>query len=328
MPKVEFILETVSPLFLNGANSRTPDLLRAASVRGQLRYWFRAIKGASINSSQRLFEEEAKVFGTTDSGSPVTIRMWTERDYQPQSVPMLPHRRVRGIGDGGNESRADAFAEGIRIHLQLVTRPGVPFPRDFLKALATWQLIGGVGKRSRRTFGAMQHIQWQPSEDAKFPSPLSWWQDGLNNLNVDNYLAALNRHFEWAFKDLERTQHSSFPALMPDTSRIVVSRQHYGSAEEANQEAFRLIRSRNHPAGDGTVYYNLKNQGPFGGVGRPVGRLASPLHVQVRRLAGGRYHLVFTAMANALSAKHRQSLKQFMADAVTEYDGVTVWGTL
>ncbi len=328
MPKIEFILETVSPLFLNGANSRTPDLLRAASVRGQLRYWFRAIKGASISNSQRLFEEEAKVFGKTDSGSPVTIRMWTEEDYQPRSVPMLPHRQVRGIGDGGNESKAEAFAEDIRIHLQLVTRPGVPFPRDFLKALATWQLIGGVGKRSRRTFGAMQHIRWQASEGAKFPTPLSWWQDGLNKLKIDEYLDALDKHFKWTFKDLEGIDHSSFPALMPDTSRIVVSREHYENAEEANREAFRLIRSRNHPTEGGTGYYKLKNQGPFGGVGKPVGRLASPLHVQVRRLAGKRYHLIFTAMANALPDNHRKSLSQFMADAVNEYDGVTVWGNL
>jgi CRISPR-associated protein Cmr1 len=326
MPKIEFTLRTVSPLFLNGANSRTPDLLRAASLRGQLRYWFRAIKGASISSTQRLFEEEAAVFGTTDAGSPVTIRMWPLKDYQPQSVPMLPHRMVRGIGDGGNESKADAFKD-IVIYLQLITKPGISFPRDFLKAFATWQLIGGLGKRSRRTFGAVQHVSWKPSEDAKFPSSLSWWPDGLSTLKVDEYASMLKAHFEWVFKDLDSVEHSNFPALMPSTSRVVVGMQDYDSAEEANQGAFRLIRSRNHPAKGGDSYYRLKNQGPFGGVGRPVGRLASPLHVQVRRLSG-KYYLVFTAMANTLPQNYRQSLKHFMADAVEEFNGVSVWGNL
>jgi CRISPR-associated protein Cmr1 len=327
MPKIEFTMQTVSPMFLNGANSRTPDILRAASVRGQVRYWFRAIKGASVGSPQRLFEEEAAVFGTTDAGSPVTIRMWPLKEYKTQSVPMLPHRAVKGIGDGGPQSPADAYVEA-KFNLQVVTRPGIAFPRDFLKAFATWQLIGGMGKRSRRTFGAVQHVQWDASDDTKLPSPLSWWQDGLSNLKVDAYVDILTKHFNWVFKDLHSTPHDKFPALIPQTSRVVVGREAYGSAEEANQEAFRLIRSRNHPAAGGSTYHSLKNQGPFGGVGRPVGRLASPLHVQVRRLAGERYYLVFTAMANALPQNQRQSLKHFMADAMAEYNGVSVWGDL
>lgn len=328
MPEIKFTLQTVSPMFLNGADSRTPDLLRAASLRGQLRYWFRAIKGASIASTQRLFEEEAAVFGTTDAGSPVTIRMWPRKEYQPVSKPMLPHRLIRGIGDGGHPSPADAFNEGIMLNLQLITRPGMMFPRDFLKAFATWQLIGGLGKRSRRTFGAVQHISWHASDDAKFPSPLRWWQDELNKLSIGNYITILEQHFEWVFRDLKSEDHDKFPALMPKTSRVIVGRQDYGSAEEANQEAFRLIRSKNHPAAGGKSYYELKNQGPFGGVGTPVRRLASPLHVQVRCLANERYYLVFTAMANTLKPHHRQSLKHFMADAIEEFNGVSVWGNL
>ncbi len=326
MPKIEFTVRTVSPMFLNGATSGTPDILRAPSVRGQLRYWFRAIKGASIRDTRRLFDEEARVFGTTEQGSPVTIRMWAQKAPTPQKLPMLPHRLIPGIGDKGNRSDAEAYAENTAFTIQLVTRPGMQFERDLLKALTTWQLIGGLGKRSRRTFGALQHTKWESSQDAIFPKACSWWQCNLRNYSVEQYADVLRNHFDWVFKDTAYTDHNRFPALILLTSRIVISGETYKTAREANQEVFRLIRSKHHKAA-GRTYYEWKNQGPFGGVGRPLGRLASPLHIQVRQLNDG-YHLVLTAIANALQENHRAVLRQFMKDAVDEFKGISVWGKL
>lgn len=42
MPSITFNLETVTPLFLAGAN-QTEAELRPPAFRGALRYWFRAI---------------------------------------------------------------------------------------------------------------------------------------------------------------------------------------------------------------------------------------------------------------------------------------------
>lgn len=326
MPKLEFTLQTISPLFLNGGSSKQPDLLRAASIRGQLRYWYRAFKGVSFPNTSALFSEEEKIFGSTAIGSPVTIRLYADSEAEIASVPMLPHRSVNGIGEGGNPSRAEAIVDMSDIHLQFVTRPGVRFPLDFLKALATWQLVGGVGKRSRRTFGALQHHAWQASEDASFFKPLRWWDKPLGRNSVDDFAAILQEHFAWIIKAVDPAGTTRFPTLDPASSRVIVTRVAYDDATEANQAAFYLIRSRSYPAA-GKPYHDYKNLGPFGGVGRPIGRLASPLHVQVRRLKN-RYHLVFTAMANTCTDEHRHVLSQFMQDATDEFEGITVWGNL
>jgi CRISPR-associated protein Cmr1 len=45
----EYALTVVSPMFLNGSDTRQPEL-RAASVRGQLRYWLRAYLGAQTDT--------------------------------------------------------------------------------------------------------------------------------------------------------------------------------------------------------------------------------------------------------------------------------------
>ncbi len=48
MPSITFDLETVTPLFLAGADQQKAEL-RPPAFRGALRYWFRAI-AASITA--------------------------------------------------------------------------------------------------------------------------------------------------------------------------------------------------------------------------------------------------------------------------------------
>ncbi|HRE46686.1 MAG TPA: type III-B CRISPR module RAMP protein Cmr1, partial [Aggregatilineales bacterium] len=139
-------LGITSPLFLYGAYQQEPEL-RAASVRGQLRYWFRAIEGAKDANLETLRERERNVFGSTERGSQVSIRLYEMNRLETVETSMLPHR-------SNGKSLAKAFKQGQTFDLQVVTRPGVKIPNAFQRALYTWFLLGGLGKRSRRMFGA------------------------------------------------------------------------------------------------------------------------------------------------------------------------------
>jgi len=57
-------LETVTPLFLGGADPRGEPELRAASFRGALRFWLRALLGGMIGDKNldALHQAEATVF--------------------------------------------------------------------------------------------------------------------------------------------------------------------------------------------------------------------------------------------------------------------------
>lgn len=48
-------LEIVTPLFLGGANPRGAPELRAASVRGVLRFWLRALLGGVLGDDPQKF---------------------------------------------------------------------------------------------------------------------------------------------------------------------------------------------------------------------------------------------------------------------------------
>jgi CRISPR-associated protein Cmr1 len=81
---VQFELETVTPLFLGGADPRGEPELRAASIRGALRFWLRALLGGFTGSSphglDQLRQAESKVFGSTATGaSSVIVRIVQEQ---------------------------------------------------------------------------------------------------------------------------------------------------------------------------------------------------------------------------------------------------------
>jgi len=64
MHKLVFECETITPMFLAGADGKTPEL-RAPSIKGALRFWWRAMNGNK--SIEKLKIEEANIFGGTET---------------------------------------------------------------------------------------------------------------------------------------------------------------------------------------------------------------------------------------------------------------------
>ncbi len=300
MAKIELTLTVLSPMFIYGAyqrgDSAQPEL-RAQSVRGQLRYWLRAVLGARAANLKQVWEAESAIFGSTGMGSAVSVRLYSQRAATAQ-YPMLPHRQ----GSGKPVSPAEGFEPETQAVLELVTRPGIPLPDDALHALKVWSLLGGLGKRSRRMFGAVRLT----SQDAQwYPAPQT--VDDFMSL-VHNALGAavgsprpLNRDPEW-------------PTLHPGHSWVVVGWEAYDSAEEANQALFSLLRGpyRSHERSFGHAM---------------GGRRASPLHAQVRRV-GPAYYPVLTALRAGPPDRDIRwdVVGQFMRDAKQQFNGETVWG--
>ncbi len=57
---IKFECETVTPMFLAGADGKTPEL-RPPSIKGAMRFWWRAMNGHI--SIKELKEEEGEIFG-------------------------------------------------------------------------------------------------------------------------------------------------------------------------------------------------------------------------------------------------------------------------
>jgi CRISPR-associated protein Cmr1 len=195
MSKVHVRLRVVTPLFMAGAEPRgNVAELRAASVRGVMRWWLRALLGGTgwagrdFADVAALWQQESVVFGSVEpapneqeirrqrearhaepggsSASAVTLYI---SDVQGRALPLEPtpgrqpkrdyllyglHAQPRQ-----NQPTRYYYPPGTQFTLHLQTRLGArQAQRAFTRACAAlWLLIalGGLGARTRRGTGCL-----------------------------------------------------------------------------------------------------------------------------------------------------------------------------
>lgn len=290
----EFNLTVVSPMFLNGADTKRPEL-RAASVRGQLRYWLRAYLGAQTSDLKEIWEEESAVFGSTGQGSAISIRLFGTPSAD-KKYPMLPHR------EGTQETMAFAIEPDETFTLQIVSRLGVDASSGIF-ALRLWSLLGGMGKRSRRMMGA---VQIYPRTDTS----ADWYEKLTSPSDLKNAILGV---MPTTYARISGVP--VFPILHPDHSWILIGSA-CDDAKEANQDFFRkLLRNP-----------TFKPKSDVFGYAKPTARRASSVIAQVRRI-GNKYYPVITAFrSNPIKPSDDSILRDFMKAAMAHYSGIHVWG--
>ncbi len=142
-------VEFLTPCFCAGADQSRAEI-RAPSIRGQLRWWFRAL-GASP-------EQEKEVFGGVHGevrASSVVVRV-SCRALRMAKALVLPHK---------NMGPRSCIEEGAGFDLHLIARrcDEKRFAEADL-ALRTWLLLGGLGFRSNRGAGSVWPSDWQKTE--------------------------------------------------------------------------------------------------------------------------------------------------------------------
>ena len=145
-------IEVLTPLFNRGAYQDTPEI-RVPSIRGMVRWWFRALGGNP--------DEEKSVFGGMKKfghrladdvlASRLVFRVSNVRAQRANpNPPTLPHKQ------GGQASPQAAFAPGARFKLEVFSRLGDLPPELETKAknaLEVWLLLGSLGLRANRGGG-------------------------------------------------------------------------------------------------------------------------------------------------------------------------------
>jgi len=168
MEKLTLTLETITPLFLSG-NDQNAVEFRAASIRGQLRYWYRALLGGVLTPyySQQgdlvkeIHEREREIFGTTDRGSRVFVRAC---EVPPRMVTNFSFdgKFIRYLGYGLENRKA--FAPGQKFEIQISLRESLG-QLDAIIAATLWASLhlGNFGGRCHRGFGSLaltDQISW------------------------------------------------------------------------------------------------------------------------------------------------------------------------
>ena len=221
MEDFEFTLKLLSPAFVAGAMTKNEDHfgkpverlivgpdcdgLRVPSLRGVLRFWFRAIHARqNVEESgdfKILKEKEAWLFGDTKGGQGIRIVPTGFKKEKWENMSF-------GVGRNGcNQAQAylgygpiirDRKKKKNTSHHEFGYRDALPHKTAFtFKAIGSFSqieelenilkvihLLGGVGARSRRGWGALSVSPWLFESDVD-EKPSAWLEENLRECLPD-----------------------------------------------------------------------------------------------------------------------------------------------
>jgi CRISPR-associated protein Cmr6 len=277
----EFRLKLVSPAFLAGAQQGREDCnLRAASLRGVLRWWWRAIFGGLMPIND-LRDLEGKIWGTSTREGAVALVVSEISVKGPEPWPRLKQGRTpketnRGYLAYGMEGNAKA-GKPPRFYLKpdsewilnVVARSSVAgvsasdAMNHALAALMFFDAFGGIGAKSRKGYGSL----------CVSPPP------GSKSLN------------EWIQTQYKSEYKSEVPAVGPrinnriEKTGLKLNTNNIEAALDKIARSYRQIDK-------GSQDFGL----PRGRFQPELSRCSSPLHFKLKRNQRGEYLLNVVAM--------------------------------
>lgn len=189
----------LTPMFLGDADQKATSL-RPPSIKGALRFWWRALNwgrcleetGTASKALKNLHQEEAHLFGSaadeTNSGQGLFLLnvQYSGRPLEPGQLPLakLGHQYLLGQGlYNFKEKYLRSALEPGECRLRLLFRPRTTNKdrESIAQALLVMGLLGGLGSRSRKGLGSLA-IQTLEGCDLQVPSNLDDLQQTLADL--------------------------------------------------------------------------------------------------------------------------------------------------
>ncbi|MEI6890579.1 MAG: type III-B CRISPR module RAMP protein Cmr1 [Pontiella sp.] len=149
------IMEVVTPCFCAGADQSKAEI-RAPSIRGELRWWFRAL-GGTLAEEQKVF---GGIAGDEGTSSAVVVRVLMLPPQKDESRHLPENHQFFTMSRKGNEAMIPA---GRRFMMKILLRRSVDTERLNL-AIEAFMYFGSIGLRSNRGCGALQRAEHLPSQ--------------------------------------------------------------------------------------------------------------------------------------------------------------------
>lgn len=169
----------VTPMFIGDAEQKASGI-SPASVKGALRFWWRALRWGQIRSQiasdrialQKLHAEEAHLFGTSaDNGKAAafTLRVntsqlktecktdWPQGGNDPSGYLGLGLWESGSHAKGNFQPHRTYISENQEFLVEILASASVSIEQQqqLNDTLIAWGLFGGLGSRARRAFGSV-----------------------------------------------------------------------------------------------------------------------------------------------------------------------------
>jgi CRISPR-associated protein Cmr1 len=190
----------VTPMFIGNAEQKA-DSVRPPSIKGALRFWWRAlnwgrclwdVRGQESEALKRLYQEEARLFGSAadedgaGQGRFLLNIQYAGRSLEPEQLPPANSGHQYLLGQGlyhFSKKYLRSALEPGELRLRLLFRAKTPNEdqKSVAQALLIMGLLGGIGSRARKGFGSLA-IQALEGTDLRVPNNFDALRETLTRL--------------------------------------------------------------------------------------------------------------------------------------------------
>lgn len=193
----------ITPLFGGGVKPKEADpikVIRETSIRGQLRFWWRAMRGVGTleqmkkredalfgsggekagqskvlifvkNVNKGISEKPFEVVEKVDRRGNVKLKTNEYNDVAPSYAvfPFRPPEKGKYAG-----MPIDTVTKGVEFTIKISFPNDETTQKDIEATLWAWETFGGIGGRTRRGFGALELLE---AKELKSVAPNEIWND-------------------------------------------------------------------------------------------------------------------------------------------------------
>ncbi|MEZ5591834.1 MAG: type III-B CRISPR module RAMP protein Cmr1 [Gammaproteobacteria bacterium] len=197
---LKYHIQLITPMFGGGSEPREPDpvtLVRPSTIRGHLRFWWRATRGANFQNSTELKKREDEIWGSTAVPSPLMlyvkhleysspekcrkkIKTWDNEKnrYKYTNIfssvlenensrefeyCLFPFREEK---DKPPASMIISLNFDLIIYIQsYLIKNSFEYKKEVECAVWAWVNFGGLGSRTRRGCGALYCPELAPASE-------------------------------------------------------------------------------------------------------------------------------------------------------------------
>lgn len=283
MYTTEYTCKVITPMLIHGADKKIPEL-RAPSIKGAMRFWWRVVNASICN--EKLNEREQIIFGGINnnplkSNFSINVEI-DEKKKLINSYSPVPHKNsnfmVFGFSVGTeftvrfsvNNKVIDKIHENGKID-QICGEKRLEEVENVFELLA---LCGGLGMRSRRGFGAFSIIKKNKKEF---------------NKQVDI------KHIKELINNIHSANGASTGSGIPVKTGLISIR--LGRCFDNVKESLEHIGNCSHNARNINRNNNIQLEDIDDALGHiRNGRLASPIIVSVFKTRLNKYKIIITTL--------------------------------
>lgn len=291
MHKAEFEVQTVTPLFIAGADQEdiSNEALRPPSLRGVMRWWYRTLLLAKTNSLEAINKHESNLFGSTDKKSSFSIiqgnfsdpniatysKQWSlDIDYLFFSFRKTRERSPRSFYDVNTKFSLTFLAKEVEKLERAIT--------IFWLASS----LGSIGSRARRGAGSLSLVK----AEFKSSKPLISTDMIINSNSYSDYQKYLSTNLK-KICDASQINFDKFNKI----AEIWVKKQEFADWKKALIEGSGWLkqekdRLKNQYGDDQRPYLGMPRKG-FDIPNGSYKRRASPIWLAVAKSSSNKYFL-------------------------------------